>query len=173
MGFGFVEFDQASSADSAIATLQGTVLDGHALELKASTKRLTQSTAKEAPKPGSNSSKLICRNVAFQATAKELRDLFSSYGHLKRVRMPKKFDGSHRGFAFIDFATAQEATNAFKALSSTHLYGRHLVLEWAEENDAQLSTLRDKAVKDVSSGAAPPQNKRIKFGEDGDEMDFA
>lgn len=43
----------------------------------------------------------------FQATAKELRELFSSFGQLKRVRLPKKFDGGHRGFAFVDFLTSQ------------------------------------------------------------------
>lgn len=42
-----------------------------------------------------------------QATAKELRELFSSFGELKRVRLPKKFDGGHRGFAFVDFLTPQ------------------------------------------------------------------
>lgn len=46
---------------------------------------------------------------------------------IKSLRLPKKFDGSHRGFAFIDFLTRQEAQNAFEALHSTHLYGRHLV----------------------------------------------
>ena len=48
-------------------------------------------------------------------------------GQIKSLRLPKKFDGSHRGFAFIDFLTRQEADNAFEALHSTHLYGRHLV----------------------------------------------
>lgn len=42
-----------------------------------------------------------------QATVKELRELFSSFGQLKRVRLPKKFDGGHRGFAFVDFLTSQ------------------------------------------------------------------
>ena len=35
--------------------------------------------------------------------------------------------GNHRGFAFVEFVTKQEAQNALQALSSTHLYGRHLV----------------------------------------------
>ena len=46
--------------------------------------------------------------------------------------------GSHRGFAFIEFVSHNEAKNAFEALGSTHLYGRRLVLEWSNidsEND--------------------------------------
>lgn len=45
--------------------------------------------------------------LCVQATAKELRELFATFGQLKRVRLPKKFDGGHRGFAFVDFLTSQ------------------------------------------------------------------
>ncbi|KAJ0048231.1 hypothetical protein Pint_16350 [Pistacia integerrima] len=41
-----------------------------------------------------------------------------------------------RGFAFVEFVTKQEAQNALQALSSTHLYGRHLVLERAKEGES-------------------------------------
>jgi multiple RNA-binding domain-containing protein 1 len=44
--------------------------------------------------------------------------------------------GSHRGFAFVEFASKAEAKGAFEALcQSTHLYGRRLVLEWAAEEE--------------------------------------
>ncbi len=61
---------------------------------------------------------------------------------VKRVRLPKKFDGGHRGFAFVDFVTREEAKAAVKALKNTHLYGRHLVVEWAKE-DPSLAELRE------------------------------
>ena len=60
------------------------------------------------------------------------------FGELKSVRLPKKSigSGSHRGFAFIEFLTKQDAKRAFESLSaSTHLYGRRLVLEWAAEEE--------------------------------------
>jgi len=49
--------------------------------------------------------------------------------------------------------TAQEAGNAFVALGSTHLYGKRLVLEWAEDKE-DIETLREKASKDAREGAA-------------------
>ena len=85
-----------------------------------------------------------------QASVKEVRELFGAFGQLKTVRMPKKFDGKHRGFAFIEFLTEQEALSAFSSLSSSHLYGRHLVLEWAEDAD-DIDTLRAKATRDLAS----------------------
>ena len=46
-------------------------------------------------------------------------------------------------FAFVDFLTKQEAQHAFKSLAATHFYGRHLVIEYAKE-DESLSELRAK-----------------------------
>jgi RNA recognition motif-containing protein len=39
-----------------------------------------------------------------------------TFGQLKSVRIPRKFDGTHRGFAFVDFVSKQEAKNAMEAL---------------------------------------------------------
>ena len=48
---------------------------------------------------------------------------------VKSLRLPKR-PGGHRGFAFVEYVTKQGAEKALKALSSTHLYGRHLVTPW-------------------------------------------
>ena len=164
MGFGFVECDSEESVRKAVRALQGTIVDGHALELKRSSKALTSNPKQHAAVPvkqGANPTKLMVRNVPFQATRKELLQLFGSFGHLKKVRLPKKFDGTHRGFAFVEFLTGQEAQTAMNTLSSTHLYGRHLVLEWASDKD-DMDTLREKAKRDVDQQPAP-KNKKIRF----------
>merc|ERR1712007_358170 len=78
--------------------------------------------------------RLCVRNLAFEATGKEVRQLFSAYGSVTAVRIPKKADyNGHRGFAFVDLASKVEAAAAYEALQHTHLYGRRLVIEPAEE----------------------------------------
>lgn len=49
-----------------------------------------------------------------------------------------------RGFAFVDFLTKQEAKSAAEAVAGTHLYGRRLVVEWAEADESGLDELRAK-----------------------------
>ncbi|XP_031399534.1 multiple RNA-binding domain-containing protein 1 [Punica granatum] len=134
MGFGFVEFDSVETATNICQDLQGTVLDGHALVLQHCQVKKEEEVSNKAEKDKS-STKLLVRNVAFEATEKDLRKLFSPFGKIKSLRLPMKF-GSHRGFAFVEFVTKQEAQNALKALSNTHLYGRHLVLERAKEGES-------------------------------------
>ncbi|CAK7335869.1 unnamed protein product [Dovyalis caffra] len=134
MGFGFIEFDSVETATNICKDLQGTVLDGHALILQLCHAKKDELAVKKAGKDKS-STKLLVRNVAFEATEKDLRQLFSPFGQIKSLRLPMKF-GNHRGFAFVEYITKQEALNALQALSSTHLYGRHLVLERAKEGES-------------------------------------
>jgi RNA recognition motif-containing protein len=74
MAFGFVECDSEESVRKAIKALQGTIVDGHALELKCSSKAAASSVPKKSQ--GSNPIKPMVRNVPFQATRKELLHVF-------------------------------------------------------------------------------------------------
>ncbi|CEG78417.1 hypothetical protein RMATCC62417_13029 [Rhizopus microsporus] len=144
MGYGFIEFNNKANAEKAIKAMQGYMLDDHALDLKLSHHKTSTST-KKSKTP--DTTKIIVRNVPFEATAKDLRELFSAYGQLKSLRLPKKFAGGHRGFAFLDFMTKQEAKNVYDNMANIHLYGRHLVLEWAKEEDKASENLLDASRK--------------------------
>ena len=160
MGYGFVEFGSHDSAHKALKLLNGTVVDGHTLKLKPSEQGKQHGLAPN-PLGQKTPAKLMVRNVPFQASRKELLQLFGSFGQLKKVRLPRKFDGTNRGFAFVEYVTQKEAAAAMKSLSRTHLYGRHLVMEWAEDGTEQLEGLREKAGRDIASPV--PKNKKIRF----------
>lgn len=165
MGFGFIEFTKTSGASSMVGRIDKTVLDGHSLEVKPSDKRLSAAPAAvaAAAKEKDGTNKLIVRNVAFQATKEELRALFSSFGSVKTIRIPKKLGGVHRGFAFVDFNTKQEAAAAKAALTNTHMYGRHLVIEYAKDDSEDMEGLRVKAKQDakaIKTAAAAASRKR-------------
>jgi multiple RNA-binding domain-containing protein 1 len=169
-GFGFAEFRSSEAAEVALKKMDGSVLDGHALQIKPSEKRLStaptggkggKKTDKNKMDPKAATMKLIVRNLAFQATEGELKSLFSSFGAVKRVRIPKKMGGVHRGFAFIDFSTAQEAAAAMTALMNAHLYGRHLVIEYARDDDEDLDSLRKRAKLDEGAVREDKKRRRI------------
>lgn len=172
MGFGFVEFDTKDNAKAAMKSMQGFNLDGHALSIKfshgadsSSSGRGNANKRKLDKNIEPNSTKLIIRNIPFEATKKDIRELFSTYGQIKSLRLPRKFDGSHRGFGFVDFLTKQDAKNVFENLTNTHLYSRHLVLEWAKD-DESVEALREKTEKSFMKPKFNV-NKRVKL--DGDD----
>jgi multiple RNA-binding domain-containing protein 1 len=147
------------------------VLDGRKLEIKFAKQGVNEikSSATTTAK-GANRKKLVVKNLGFNVNKKDLRELFGyftsapfqciahlcfrTYGHIQSLRLPKKFDNSLRGFAFIEFTTASDARNAMESLKHTHLLGRHLVLEWAEEEEAVsgLEKMRGRVREGVQAG---------------------
>ena len=129
-GYGFLEFDGADDARAAIATTRP--LDGHALGLELSKRKIAR--APDAKK--TSKTKLVVRNLAFAVVVNDVKQLFEAFGALKKVRLPKRFDGRHRGFAFVEFTNPRDAAAARASLKSAHLYGRHLVIDWADPDPA-------------------------------------
>lgn len=95
---------------------------------------------------GKSENKIMVRNLAFEATATDVRQLMEAFGHVKTCRLPKKFDGSTRGFAFIEFATKGEAQKAMSSAHGAHLYGRRLLIEYAKGEEG-VDELRSKMAK--------------------------
>ena len=138
MGFGFLEFRSKENAQAALAAMDGYKLDGHSLVIRGSHKATdaAEERRKEdrSKKEAGKRTKIVIKNLPFEASRQDVRSLFGAYGQLRSVRVPKKFDNSTRGFAFTEFLTAREAENAMNALRDTHLLGRRLVLEFVAED---------------------------------------
>ena len=190
-GFGFVEFEShetASICSKLVSTGVGK-LDGKVLSIELSRQKMSRETVEDdntnalmmkkkskIPK-GKSATKLVLRNVAFEATKRDVQLLFNPFGVLKSVRVPKKFDGSHRGFAFIEYTTQREATDAMDALGNAHLYGRKCVIERADEDEtvntmddsntnaavfgeSNVEKLREKAKRQIDGGLNQRSSKR-------------
>ncbi|KAF9505781.1 hypothetical protein BS47DRAFT_1378243 [Hydnum rufescens UP504] len=184
MGYGFIGFKDPEAAKKAIKSVQGFNLDGHALQASFA-QRGVDDTPKEGAKAGgvgkSLTTKMIVKNLPFEVTKKDVRALFSAHGQLKSVRLPRKFDAGSRGFAFLDFISRHEAENAYNALKHTHLLGRHIILEWAEDNGAggDLDILRERMRVGFGDGKSERPGRKRKldldiFNKDGkdDDGDF-
>ena len=138
MGFGFLEFRTKEHAQAALAAMNGYKLDGYELLIRESQKAIDAAEHRRnednAKKIAGRKTKIIIKNLPFEASKKDVQALFGPYGKLRTVRVPKKLDSSTRGFAFANFVTAKEAENAMDALKDTHLLGRRLVLDFAAED---------------------------------------
>ncbi|KAI1917602.1 Multiple RNA-binding domain-containing protein 1 [Ophidiomyces ophidiicola] len=165
MGFGFVEFRTKAQANTALASMNGYKLDQHELVLKPSHKGMDAAEQQRreyiAKKNAARRTKIIVKNLPFQATKKDIQSLFGAYGQLRSVRVPKKFDRTARGFAFADFVSAREAENAMDALRNTHLLGRKLVLEFASEETVDAEEEIQKIEKKMDAQANRVKLKQL------------
>lgn len=181
MGFGFLEFRNKTNAQAALVAMDGHRLDGHELLIRTSHKATDAAKERrkedQAKKMAYRKTKIIIKNLPFEASKKDVRSLFGSYGQLRSVRVPKKFDSSTRGFAFADFVTAREAESAMDALRDTHLLGRRLVLDFAAEDavdpEQEIEKMQQKVGKQADKVALQrlAGSGRKKFHVEGDELD--
>lgn len=145
-------------------------MDGHKIELQKSLPKSggpqvasIATNSRKRKKDQQKTSKLLIRNLAFESTKKDLLGLFGPFGHIRTCRIPRKFDGTHRGFAFIDFITKQEAENAKDGVSGVHLYGRRLVIEYAKDDNVGLEALRVKTSNQFNGeGVTDSGQKKMK-----------
>lgn len=181
MGFGFLEFRYKSNAQAALVAMDGHRLDGHELLIRTSHKATDAAEERrkedQAKIMACRKTKIIIKNLPFEASKKDVRSLFGSYGQLRSVRVPKKFDSSTRGFAFADFVTAREAESAMDALRDTHLLGRRLVLDFAAEDavdpEQEIKKMQQKVGKQADKVALQrlAGSGRKKFHVEGDDLD--
>jgi len=181
MGFGFVTFENSDLAAAASKVMDGHVLMGHKLSVRASHRGLDAAEERKKKEGVANKATctLIVKNLPFQASKREVKTLFSAYSQVKAVRMPKKFNHSGRGFAFVDFPSSKEAASALQALEGTHLLGRRLVLQYAEADavdaEEEIAKMQKKVGGQVNKVALQELTgqgrKKFNVGGDRDEGD--
>jgi cold-inducible RNA-binding protein len=79
-------------------------------------------------------SKVFVGNLEFSTTKEQLETLFQEAGSILDVFLPSdRATGKPRGFAFVEFATEEEAAKAISRFDGYELGGRGLRVNAAEE----------------------------------------
>ncbi|KAG0054290.1 RNA recognition motif-containing protein [Gryganskiella cystojenkinii] len=80
--------------------------------------------------------RLIVRNLPWKYREQELRDLFTKYGTVHEVNLPRKYDGGPlRGFGFVQMENLEATEKAVAALNGTEHHGRAIAVDWALSKD--------------------------------------
>jgi RNA recognition motif-containing protein len=98
-----------------------------------------------------SSNKLFIGNLPYQATERDLEQLFSSCGEIVNVHIPiDRESGKPRGFAFVEMATVIEAVDAIHQFNGVNLGGRDISVVEAVEKD--VSTPSKPYAKEIGTG---------------------
>ncbi|XP_004856457.1 RNA-binding protein 28 isoform X2 [Heterocephalus glaber] len=99
-------------------------------------KELKTKKAKVADKKA----RLIIRNLSFKCSEDDLKTVFSQFGAVLEVNIPRKPDGKMRGFAFVQFKNLLEAGKALKGMNMKDIKGRTVAVDWAVAKDKYKNT---------------------------------
>src|SRR5262249_34535179 len=81
--------------------------------------------------------RLFVGNLPYDTTEEEIRQHFSAVGNLSYVSIPlDRETGKKRGFAFVEFADAQQAQAAIQQLNNQPFKGRPLAVNEARAREA-------------------------------------
>ncbi|GAC1429552.1 MAG: hypothetical protein NVSMB68_01800 [Thermoanaerobaculia bacterium] len=80
------------------------------------------------------SAKVFVGNLDFNTTKDEVQSLFSQIGEIRDVFLPMdRESGRPRGFAFVEFASDEDAAKAIEKFNGYELGGRALRVNAAED----------------------------------------
>ena len=80
--------------------------------------------------------RLFVGNLAYQTIENDLQELFSEAGVVSSVNlMLDKFTGKSRGFAFVEFASPEEAKKAVEMFHGKEFQGRPLTVNIARPRE--------------------------------------
>jgi RNA recognition motif-containing protein len=83
-----------------------------------------------------NQNRLFVGNLSYQTMENDLQDYFSQVGVVTSVNlMLDKMTGKSRGFAFVEFATPDEANKAVEQLHNKEFQGRALTVNIARPRE--------------------------------------
>ena len=83
-----------------------------------------------------NQNRLFVGNLSYQTMENDLQDYFSQAGVVTSVNlMLDKVTGKSRGFAFVEFATAEEALKAVEQFHNKEFQGRQLTVNVARPRE--------------------------------------
>ncbi len=83
-----------------------------------------------------NPTRLFVGNLAYQTAESDLQDYFAQAGVVTSVNvMFDKVTGKSRGFAFVEFANAEEAARAVEQFHNQEFQGRALTVNIARPRE--------------------------------------
>jgi cold-inducible RNA-binding protein len=84
----------------------------------------------------SNQSRLFVGNLSYRTLENDLQDYFTQAGAVTSVNiMFDKFTGKSRGFAFVEYSTAEEANKAVEMFHNKDFQGRALTVNVARPRE--------------------------------------
>jgi RNA recognition motif-containing protein len=83
-----------------------------------------------------NQNRLFVGNLSYQTMQDDLQEYFSQAGVVTSVNlMQDKVTGKSRGFAFVEYATAEEASKAVEQFHGKEFQGRALTVNIARPRE--------------------------------------
>ncbi|KZT09503.1 polyadenylate binding protein [Laetiporus sulphureus 93-53] len=139
-GYGFVHYETAEAAETAIKAVNGMLLNdkkvyvGHHISRKERESKLEEMKARFT--------NIYVKNIDAEATEEEFLDLFKQFGNVTSAVIQRDDEGNSRGFGFVNFENHEEAQQAVDTLHDSEFRGKKLFVTRAQKKAEREAELR-------------------------------
>lgn len=159
-GFGFINFEDAASAASAVEALNGKDINGKELfvgraQKKAEREAMLRQKFEElrseriSKYQGMN---LYIKNLADDVDDDTLRDEFSAFGTITSAKVMKDQAGKSKGFGFVCYSSPEEATRAVTEMNSRMIKNKPVFVALAQRRDVRRAQLEQQYAQRMAMG---------------------
>ncbi|KAK6320681.1 hypothetical protein J4Q44_G00097880 [Coregonus suidteri] len=128
-GIAYIEFKTEAVADQMLTEAQGADVQGRSIMVDY-TGNKSQKGARPPAQAAAESKTLIVNNLSYSATEDSLQSAFEG---AVSIRVPQN-NGRPKGFAFVEFESAEAAKEALENLNGTEIEGRQIRLEYSQNS---------------------------------------
>lgn len=139
-GYGFVHYETAEAAETAIKAVNGMLLNdkkvyvGHHISKKERQSKLDEIRAQFT--------NIYVKNLDPEVTLEEFTQLFEQFGKVTSAVIQTDEEGKSKGFGFVNFETHEEAQKAVETLHDSEYKGRKLFVSRAQKKAEREEELR-------------------------------
>lgn len=134
-GFGFVSFLEESAAQTSVAQLNGTQLDGRTLKVSIANERRSERPSEDSV---SSDAKVFVRGLSWNLSEEDLAVEFGGFGTVTLTKIVCD-PNTHRsrGFGFVGFESKEVAEKAVAEMNGKEIQGRRITVEIAKPRPAR------------------------------------
>ncbi|KJE91118.1 poly A binding protein [Capsaspora owczarzaki ATCC 30864] len=141
-GYGFVHYETQEAAETAIAKVNGMVINGKQVFVGIFVPRKERVELGEGVTKFTN---VFVKNLPEDTTDAALNDMFSKFGKITSVVIMKSSDDDKsKGFGFVCYEKVEDAQAAVNALNGTELAGKTLFVARAQKKAEREAELKQR-----------------------------
>lgn len=115
LGYAYVNFREEEDAKKAIESMNYDVLYGQAIRIMSANKK---------PSAFPKAANIVVKNLDPYTNEFNLKEIFSPFGEIVSIKVPKTFRGDSKGIGFVQFAEEEAANEAIASVNGTEIQGR-------------------------------------------------
>ncbi|KAL6453075.1 PUB1 Nuclear and cytoplasmic polyadenylated RNA-binding protein PUB1 [Candida maltosa Xu316] len=159
--YAFIEYDSSDTADMALNTLNGRIIDNAEIKINWAYQSATIANNLNAEEPLYN---IFVGDLSPEVNDEGLRNAFSKFGSLKQAHVMWDMQTSRsRGYGFVTFGEQSDAELALQTMNGEWLGGRAIRCNWASHKQQQQQQQQQQYNNQQGNGFRNYRNNNRQF----------